>query len=157
MNDPTERFDNSFRITFCVIWIWTMSLGLIVSGLIDIAQSHQSTCSILCLAETVAITSAVEVVLVGLVNAYFKVYVNKCGLRLPDVWGTYHDVNWADIRSVETFNLGGLKYLRLKSNSIRQTLWLALFLSNMKRFTELVAEDTDSTNPLNEFFNQTLG
>ena len=157
MNDSTETFVNSFRITFCVIWIWTISLGLIVSGLIDTAQNHPSTCSIRCLAETIAITSAVEAVLVGLVNAYFKVYVNKRGIRLPDFWGIYHDVNWTDITRVETFNLGGLKFVCLKSNSIQQPLWLPLFLSNKQRFAALVEENTDSTNPLNELFNPTLG
>lgn len=125
--------------------------GAIVGG--DLLYSDRVTaCTLQCVAKAMAWGGIVEVVLIGLATAYFKIYVHSTGLTLYNLWGKYYDIKWEDIKSARAVNFSGLRYILINSNSVSVTLWLPLFLADQARFSCLVTQQLDVSNPLVKFF-----
>lgn len=88
-----------------------------------------------------------------------KVYVNcgqvlisEAGIETVDSLSRVQRMAWAEIASVKTINLLGLKYLRVCSKANAARLWLPLFLADMPAFSMSVAYFADAHNPLRHYF-----
>jgi hypothetical protein len=78
----------------------------------------------------------------------WRVWVGPVTLCGSDAWGRFATVTWDSIRAVRPFNLLTLPYLRVYSTETRRVIWLPLFLTNYRRFAELVAEYAGADHPV---------
>lgn len=86
--------------------------------------------------------------------AYFKVKLKPSGISCFNFWGIYSFVLWDEVREVKTFNLLGLKYLRVFFRNSRIPLWVPLFIKNRKDFSAALCEFAPVSNSLRLAFEQ---
>ena len=83
--------------------------------------------------------------------AYFKIYVGKNGIKCYDFWGSYHYVEWPQVREIRPIRLLGLKYLRVYAEGFPRPLWVALDLAEIDRFVDLVIASAGPEHMLTEY------
>jgi hypothetical protein len=77
-----------------------------------------------------------------------KLTVQANGIRGYTFLGTFHFVQWDNMRSVQRINLLGLRYLRTTHNQSRSPLWIPLFHTQQSKFESLVIDIAPPNNPL---------
>lgn len=81
-------------------------------------------------------------------SLYFRVQILSTGLRCYDFIGRYHVVAWSDIARVQEVEHGMLPFLEVESKSADVVVCLPLFLTDMRRFTNLAMQTAGADNPL---------
>lgn len=83
---------------------------------------------------------------------YYKITLMGHSMRCYDMWGKFYLIDLESIEEIKPANFLGLHYLRLITKSVDHTIWLPLFLSNIKAFSKEIKERTKPDNPLREYF-----
>ena len=83
---------------------------------------------------------------------FYKITIQRDGIRGYDCWGIFHFIEWEMIVDVKPIRILGLKYIRAY-NRERRPLWLPLFLSNFGEFKEEIQKNVPKNNPLYSAFN----
>jgi hypothetical protein len=83
----------------------------------------------------------------ALMVLFFKVNVGTWGLRSYDFWGSYHEIEWHEMKEARPLNMLGARYLRVVSPG-QATLWVPLFLANQGEFARLVQQHAGPEHPL---------
>lgn len=151
MDRPIEAFRMSFVRPFLWLIAWDVPVALFVLFLCDerLFDHRHRLRTILIVTLGVSLLAAF---LTAPVVRLFKVYVYRDGLCGSGTWIWYRCLAWSEIQCVRHLNFVGLPYLRIYSHETLTAIWLPLFLTNMNRFKEIVAEHAESDNPLVEYF-----
>jgi hypothetical protein len=78
----------------------------------------------------------------------YRIQILLTGLRCYDARGKYHILGWSDITRVEPVTLLNLSYLEIEAKNTPAIVTLPLFLTDMRRFTNLAIEAAGGDNPL---------
>jgi hypothetical protein len=142
----------TFRTRFLPLWRFIAPIAVIVMGLlllsarlwlgirIDVPQIGTSF---------VSACAAVSVLVIFI--RCFPVYIGHAGIRSLDLFNNYRFLRWEMIEHVQSFNLFGLRFLRIYSAELPHEIWLPLFLVDMREFSEAVADFAGGGNPLVEW------
>lgn len=84
------------------------------------------------------------------INLY-KVTIIGHTIRCFDVWGKFYNVDLDSIKKVKPFGFLGFNYVRLESSSSDHTLWIPLFLKDLKGFSDEIQSKTAEDNPLRNY------
>ncbi len=142
----------AFRIAFFPFWRLVTTTASLMVGLLFVAarfwlnipiEIPQIVVSLMC-----AIVSAL---VLSVVLRLFPIYVHPDGIRCLDVMNRYQMVRWEAIERLRPIHLLGLRYLRINPPGLGRTLWLPLFLADMKGFRLAVCELAGYDNLLAEW------
>lgn len=81
-------------------------------------------------------------------SLFYRIQILLTGLRCYDARGKYHVVGWSEITRVEPSSLANLPYLEIEAENTSAIVTLPLFLTDMRRFTNLAMEAAGADNPL---------
>jgi hypothetical protein len=144
----------SFRWSF-LPWFFVTGTAVVIGlglgfGLAWCLAPRPITPPLLVLTFTAALAGgyAAGLVLTLLFTAYWKVYVGPWGLRGPDGYGLFHEVEWPAMVAARPFNFFGVRYLRVLRADRRRPLWLPLMLANRGGFEGLAYRYAGPTHPL---------
>lgn len=85
---------------------------------------------------------------------YYKITLIGHSMRCYDVWGKFYLIDLESIEDIKPANFLGLKYLKVVSNKASHTLWLPLYLKNIKEFAAEINKRATRDNPLNQYLSQ---
>lgn len=86
----------------------------------------------------------------------FPIGISSKGLHAHSVWGFKRFIAWKDIKSVRTFRLLNLLWLRIYSKSNSRVTYLSLFLQDPKEVLKEMKKNTSARNPVVVFFNKSV-
>lgn len=85
-------------------------------------------------------------------SKYLTITLSKSGINGFNTWGKDRFIEWGTIKECKTFNLIGLRYLRVYTFDNKPPLWVPLFLNDEKKFKEALIQFTDSKNSMRYYF-----
>lgn len=134
-----------FRSSFFVGWRWITTACAIVAAVtyfVSLAAGHPvPRLPMIWWAAGMGLAMAILVFLC-------PVYVSAEGIRSYNFYGIYSTVAWNAEMRTRRHNLFGLRYIVISSRANWTELWVPLFLSDMRGFTEAVAEFGGDEHPL---------
>jgi hypothetical protein len=150
MAEKYTAFRAAFWVLFLYVSLWSEAGVLAVIFVPAAVFAAPGDWPMLLAAQAVGLALAPVLTTVGVVPLmlYFKTYAGPETLKCTDVFARYVTVRWASISVIRPVNMGGLRYLRLKSDEAKRELWLPLFLADPHGFTDLVAEYAGEDHPL---------
>jgi hypothetical protein len=135
MEPPSIR---TYRSSFWTLWRWTSAFcGLL--GACYYVMCYFSGCRPVHALPTAGLSLGLGTVFAAAVVC-FPVYVSPEGLRCYNFWGVYQSIGWFEIERISPTNLFGLKYLRVFSHETPAEIWLPLYLTNLREFTDDVRQ-----------------
>lgn len=137
---PPRKFYASFVTAYLMIMAWVNGICLLLIGvpILIFDRSGGWLASFEILAVLLAGGAVLELFLCTLIVFAFPTRVTAAGLIGPDFWGFKTTFRWDAIDRVRPLNMGGLRFLLVKSTDSRRTLWLPLFLRDRDGFVEAV-------------------
>jgi len=140
-----------------VIWLLFVGnlLGFFLLFPVLVEQQRHLTVSLQKICAVVWGMTLIADILLGFICAeYFKVKLNSRGISCFNFWGIYSFVLWGEIREIKTFNLFGLKYVRVFFRNSRIPLWVPLFITKQSGFSKALFEFAPISNLLRQAFEQ---
>lgn len=96
------------------------------------------------------LTGVLAVIGTIILRSRYTFQISPQGLTCYDFWGWKRTTHWADMKSATRFQLAGLGYVRLQSNSRRSVIWLPLFVEDLPLLCDLVGAHVSAGHPLFE-------
>jgi hypothetical protein len=147
-----------FKMPFgAVMWLLFVGnlLGFILLFPFLLEQQRHLTVSLQKISAVIwGITLIADILLGFICAAYYKVKLNSHGISCFNFWGIYSFVLWEEMREIKTFNLFGLKYIRVFFRNSRIPLWVPLFIKNRNEFSKILVESAPVSNLLRQAFEQ---
>lgn len=78
----------------------------------------------------------------------WSIIIDQHGIKGQTFWGVDRFLSWSEIDAVTCFNLVNLHYWGLYSTERKKSLYIPMFLQNIRSFKEDVLHFTDSNHPL---------
>jgi hypothetical protein len=153
-NDPMAEKYTAFRAAFWILFLyvnlWSGAGVLAITFIPAALSSPPGNWTVLLTAQAMGLAIGSVLTTVGVVPLmlYFRTYAGPDTLKCTDVFARYVTVRWDSIHRVRPINMGGLRYLRLKSDEAKREIWLPLYLADPRGFTEFVAEYAGEDHPL---------
>jgi hypothetical protein len=139
---------HEFRMVFWLPVLWVTFYGcLLLVAVVFAFETSRVNLEALLFA---LVISPLAGLIVGLMMVPFlKVHVYDDGLRGHNCLGVPCWVPWDSISAASGFNLGGLKYLRVRSKTAG-VIWLPLFHARQSELESLIRTNAPPENPLRQ-------
>lgn len=143
MRSPTTYFRYSLLASF-LVFISLTPVSLVISLFIPIIWKFGAYSLFFPLLINLALT-------IGIIF-YNRLAINPQGMRCSDSWGRFHFLEWSTITNARyhdgLLSLLGFKRLLISTTQFSKALWLPLFLNDMPRLKQTIADYAGRSSPL---------
>lgn len=81
----------------------------------------------------------------------YTISVDERGISGRTFWGRRRFLPWEDMNRVQKFGIYPFQFLRIRTNAGGPPMWVPLFLSNRRRWTQTVQAHVPDGHPVRDF------